>query len=410
MTRFGLQVMSTKIVKRARQTCLIALGGLLANVVVGAAAEITPIPADPTKQLVLDQRVVARTQGLRLVMGQVQKEHRNPLFRADRPWENALNNLYPNLLWDQDEQIFKLWYKCVLAEPEAISKLTPPATVHDVGWFLLYATSADGLTWQKPDLGLIGFDGSMRNNIVARDTPNVGVFKDLHDADPGRRYKMIYDVGLGKMRVRFSFDGLRWSEPAEPRGFTAFTGDTHNNAFWDARQQSYICLTRFYLSERLVARSQSRDFLKQRRRPSRGRFLRGERRTRRRSAPRSIAMQKVGRGTADWSIEPTAESRAGIFGSSAPAAMLSRRPTRKPAAGSWSGIGRSGLAVRERRSCSSCAAIRRRCECPSNCLPATWLSGVTIWRPPLERIGTSIGRRCVTIGRKPRLGRPGGGR
>ncbi len=113
-------------------------------------------------------------------------EPRNPLFVADQPWENSLNNLYPNVAFDPERRCFRLWYKCVLADKEAIAKMMPPATVHDVGWFLLYAQSPDGVTWTEPDLGLIGFEGSLHTNIVARDTPNVGVCYDPHDADGGR--------------------------------------------------------------------------------------------------------------------------------------------------------------------------------------------------------------------------------
>ena len=217
---------------------------------------------DPLKQVLLDPRVVAEATGSLLVMGTVQKAPSNPLFQADKPWENSLNNLYPNVVFDPERKLFRLWYKCVLADKDAIAKMMPPATVHDVGWFLLYAESADGMHWTKPDLGLIGFDGSRKTNIVARDTPNAGVFRDPHDADPARRFKMLYDVGLGKLRVRTSPDGLRWSQPQELQGFTAYTGDTHNNAFWDERLGKYIAITRFYLGERLVARSESDDFLK----------------------------------------------------------------------------------------------------------------------------------------------------
>jgi len=225
------------------------------------AAEAVAVRADMTKHLVLDSRLVAETSGVRLVLGQVEKEPRNPLFTADRPWENSLNNLYPNVVFDPERRCFRMWYKCVLADPEAIAKMMPPDTVHDVGWFLLYAESPDGVAWTKPDLGLIGFDGSLATNIVARDTPNVGVFCDPRDADSSRRYKMLYDVGLGKLRVRFSADGLRWSDPQSPAGFTPYTGDTHNNAFWDERLGKYVAITRFYLGERLVARSESGDFL-----------------------------------------------------------------------------------------------------------------------------------------------------
>lgn len=227
----------------------------------GGRTDVVPIRSDPATLLLLDPRVVASCEGTRLVMGTVTKHSHNPLFVADRPWENALNNLYPNVAWDEQEHGFKLWYKCVLADREVIARMMPPATVHNVGWFLLYATSPDGITWQKPDLGLIPFDGSTHTNIVARDTPNVGVFHDGHDPDPARRYKMIYDVGLGKMRVRFSADGVRWGQPLEPTGFTPYTGDTHNTAFWDERRGRYVCITRFLLGERLVARSESADFL-----------------------------------------------------------------------------------------------------------------------------------------------------
>lgn len=232
----------------------------------GQAGPPSLVGPDPLKQLVLDARVIASTEGLHLVLGQVEKEAANPLFQADRPWENALNNLYPNVLYDADEKLFKLWYKCVLADKPVIEKMMPPATIHDVGWFLLYATSTDGIAWTKPSLGQIGFDGSQANNIVARDTPNAGVFKDTHDPDPSRRYKMIYDVGFSQLRVRFSPDGIRWSEPQTPQGLAlppgqGTTGDTHNNAFWDERLGKYVLITRIFQGQRTIARSVSADFL-----------------------------------------------------------------------------------------------------------------------------------------------------
>ena len=172
-----------------------------------------------------------------------------------------MNNLYPNVIWDEQEKIFKLWYKCVLADKEVIAQMDRPSTVHDVGWYLLYATSKDGTHWSKPELGLHKFAGSAANNIVARDCPNVGVFKDLHDADASRRYKMVSDVGLGKPQVRFSADGIHWGDAMDVKGFSAQNGDTHNNAFWDERSGKYLWFTKLYLGERLVARFESDDFM-----------------------------------------------------------------------------------------------------------------------------------------------------
>ncbi|MFN7563230.1 MAG: hypothetical protein ACK5TH_15720 [Prosthecobacter sp.] len=219
----------------------------------------TPLLAD--KLLVLDSRVIESAENAKLMPGTVTKHAGNPLFQADKPWENSLNNLYPNVIWDEEQKVFKMWYKCVLADKEAIAQMDGPSTVHDVGWSLLYATSKDGLTWEKPALGLHAFGGTKATNIVARDCPNVGVFKDLHDADPARRYKMVSDVGLGKPQVRFSADGIHWGEAIKAEGFGAQNGDTHNNAFWDEGSGKYVWFTKLYLGERLVARLESDDFL-----------------------------------------------------------------------------------------------------------------------------------------------------
>ncbi len=238
-------------------------GSLFLLLVAGSlmAAEPQLVGPDRTKQLVLDARVIQSVTNAKLTLGTVEKEARNPLIHADQPWENALNNLYPNVLWDADAHQFKLWYKCVLTDKDVIAKMADPVTIHDQGWFLLYATSRDGLAWEKPAVGQFGFGGSTANNAVARDTPNVGVFRDPHDPDASRRFKMVYDIGLGQPRTRFSPDGMKWSEPQEPKGFASYNCDTHNNALWDERSGKYVWFTKAFLGERLVARFESTDFV-----------------------------------------------------------------------------------------------------------------------------------------------------
>lgn len=206
----------------------------------------------------LDNRAIAATEGVGLVLGSPEKAAENPLFQADKPWENSLNNLYPNIVFDPADRLFKLWYKCVLADKDVIADMKPPRLTHDVGWYLCYATSTNGVTWEKPELGAIDHGGSTRNNIVVRDAPNVGVFRDPH-ASKNERFKLVSDVGLGNIQLRTSQNGLNWSEPIIPTGL-GNTGDTHNNVFWDERLGSYVLFTRLYLGERLVARSQSKDF------------------------------------------------------------------------------------------------------------------------------------------------------
>ncbi len=226
-----------------------------------SAAEPVLVPTQDDKLLMLDTRVIEQTENARLVLGTPEKAAENPLLPSDQPWENATNNYYPNVTWDAEAKLWKMWYKDVLADKDVIAQMDGPSTVHDVGWYLLYATSKDGLKWEKPALGLHKFAGSNANNIVARDCPNVGVFRDLHDTDPARRYKLVHDIGLGKPRVRFSADGLNWSQAQEALGFSAQQCDTHNNAFFDTRSGKYLWFTKMYLGERLVSRLESDDFL-----------------------------------------------------------------------------------------------------------------------------------------------------
>jgi hypothetical protein len=219
---------------------------------------------DPLKQLVFDTRAIEKTEGVRLRLGQVVKDSHNPLTQPDKPWEDALDNVYPNLIYDEQERLFKLWHKCVLDEPAVAAKQESPALlINDVAWYLCYATSRDGIVWDKPLFDLHRFDGSLATNAVARGVANVGVFKDPHDADPSRRYKMLSDIGArlpDNMRASFSPDGVHWTAPGRLEGL-GNSGDTHTNAFWDDRLGKYVMFSRLYQGERLVSRSESADFL-----------------------------------------------------------------------------------------------------------------------------------------------------
>ena len=243
--------------------CKILAAALLPLCASSIAEEPTVNLSNPLKHLLLDSRVIAETNHVRLALGTVEKDAHNPLFQADKPWENALNNLYPNIAYDEDQRLFKLWYKCALADSNVIAQMMPPRTINGVGWFLCYATSRDGIAWERPELGLHSFAGSTKNNAVARDVANVGVFKDRHDPDPARRFKMIFDIGVRlpeNMRTRVSPDGVHWSEPVHPDGLGT-SGDTHSNMFWDEWRKKYVLISRIYLGERLVARAESADFM-----------------------------------------------------------------------------------------------------------------------------------------------------
>jgi hypothetical protein len=126
---------------------------------------------------------------------------------------------------------------------------------------ICYAVSRDGIRWEKPNLGLVEFRGNKENNIVWRGPHGAGIFKDLRDPDPKRRYKMFFKGR--KISVAFSGDGLHWGKAIEcPEANVR--GDTHNNAFWAPTLGEYVGITRTWARPRgrQVARTSSKDFLK----------------------------------------------------------------------------------------------------------------------------------------------------
>ena len=229
----------------------------------GAQAGETALPVRE-KFLLLDSRVVAKTDNARLAVGKVVKHADNPLFKEDKPWEPRFDNLYANVIYDEQAGIYKCWYSPFIVDK--VSSDTPAAKRLEVPYKsrgremgVCYATSKDGLKWTKPELGLIEYEGSKANNLVVRRPHGAGVFKDPAEPDPARRYKMFYKGG--KIAVRFSPDGLRWSDEVRCPEIEA-RGDTHNNAFRLPGAGGFVGITRLFDGQRIVGRTESRDFVK----------------------------------------------------------------------------------------------------------------------------------------------------
>ena len=223
--------------------------------------------------LLLDNRIVKDTQNARLAVGTVSKHEDNPLFDEDKHWEVRFDNLYGNVIYDEEAERYKCWYSPFIVDRPAKGMTLEqrhqrynPGKGREMG--VCYATSKDGLNWDKPNLGLQryrgtrGFEklvGSKENNIVWRGPHGAGIFRDLREPDPARRYKMIFQG----MAVSFSTDGLHWDNPTECQGVDV-AGDTHNNAFWAPTLGKYVGITRTWGNKygRQVARIESDDFLK----------------------------------------------------------------------------------------------------------------------------------------------------
>jgi hypothetical protein len=214
----------------------------------------------------MDSSVIEKTENARLAVGTVEKHEQNPLFGEDKPWEMRFDNLYANVVYDREEELYKCWYSPFIIDSSAMG-MTPeqrkrkygPPKDREMG--ICYAVSKDGISWEKPNLGLVEFAGNKKNNLVWRGPHGAGVFKDPHDPDPNRRYKTLFKGKI--ISVAFSADGLHWGKAIEcPEANVP--GDTHNNVFWAPTLGRYVGITRMWGERRgrQVARTETEDFLK----------------------------------------------------------------------------------------------------------------------------------------------------
>ena len=216
--------------------------------------------------LLLDKRVIEKTDKVKLCVGKVEKYKGNPLFGQEYPWEVMFNNMYPNVIYDEQEKLYKIWYGLFIYDSAYASV---PPNKRKPGTYmksicrgrkdgLCYAFSKDGLRWIKPMLDIVKWKGKL-SNILSEHVHGVGVMKDVLERDPARRYKMFFKGEI--MSVRFSSDGLHWGQYIACPEISA-AGDTHNNTIWVSELGKYVGFTRLWNdNRRVVGRTESPDFV-----------------------------------------------------------------------------------------------------------------------------------------------------
>ncbi len=161
--------------------------------------------------LFLDLLEVDQLHRARQVVRPAVKHPANPVIRTGPlvawdsmqacPWQGTV-------MWDAEAGHYKAWY---MGMDAAESGRQLPR----VG----YAVSPDGVTWEKPLVGAYAYAGSRRNNLVAllpgRKT-NGPALKDLGDADPARRYKLLLFDERQDREIWNSPDGLHFTREGAP--------------------------------------------------------------------------------------------------------------------------------------------------------------------------------------------------
>ncbi len=182
-------------------------------------------------ELFVDDYLVDRLHGAERVL-----QHPMPQevsMRFDRPWEGNTSDMVTVF---QDGDIYRMSYRGqgdFYGENEG--------NTHDS--VTCYAESTDGISWTRPSLGIVEFEGSKDNNIIL-ERYRAGNFQPFHDLNPDApadaRYKA---VALEKMWEGLyplkSADGIHWSLMADEPVITDGAFDSANLAFWDPVREEY---------------------------------------------------------------------------------------------------------------------------------------------------------------------------
>ena len=225
------------------------------------------------KQLFMDDWILADRQNVVRQFGQPAKNPNNPIIARDKPWDVERADIYGTVVVDTDNNRLQGYYSAM------------SATAYD--YRLAYAESYNGgQTWTKPVLDLVPFEGDPNTNIVleppCQHFMGPCVFRDGHETDPNKRYKMLtcsyYDkvphsdvngfyrtdwnaappAGMSKpgMYIAYSADGIHWN--LVPESLSNLISDTAQCVFWDKRLGKYVAYVRGRVAtKRAVGRMES---------------------------------------------------------------------------------------------------------------------------------------------------------
>ena len=238
-----------------------------------------PAETGAIKQLFIEDAIIEETRGVARTLNQPAKYAGNPIMIPLYPWEGALW-LYGTVWNDPEEGRFRMWYQGQggRAIPPMGSDIgdshwkhinfDPSTLLYTVG----YATSEDGIFWERPNLGFVEDEGSRDTNLVLLDACFANVVKDVREPDLDRLYKSLFfeardpdgtaNMGDG-VSVAFSPDGLRWTK-YERNPVIARSSDNHMLLGWDDLHGKYVAYCRPSVHEgnmtRRIGRSVSDDF------------------------------------------------------------------------------------------------------------------------------------------------------
>ena len=167
-------------------------------------------------------------------------QQREIALEFDEPWERGGCGCF-NIV--EAEGIYRLYYLAYDSSPSG-----DDGHIREVR--LCYAQSSDGLIWEKPDTGLVPYDGVMNNNILLCEKDDIyssfTVFIDTNSNVPvEEKYKALAKSERDSLLFSFtSSDGIAWEKNSilinkiNPQ--EKILGAL-NTVFWDEARQRYYC-------------------------------------------------------------------------------------------------------------------------------------------------------------------------
>ena len=234
-----------------------------------------PVKITTERQLFVDDYLIATRSDLSRQLHQAKRHASNPvLYLGENPWEQGDSGA---LIVRRDEKtgLFRMWYgmRMFIKAENGLTYRAPTC----------YATSSDGVHWEKPNLGIFKFGKDKNNNICLPQGAIEGLFYHPQDPTPDKRYKaLVWHDPHGQdayapqegFYLYWSPDGLHWKGDNQrcimPMGMgkefpdipCPGVGDS-TNFQWDAKLKKYVANTKFYLARigRVAGRCESDDLI-----------------------------------------------------------------------------------------------------------------------------------------------------
>ena len=176
------------------------------------------------KYLFIDDVETESIDNLARKLHQPTKFPGNAVVRPDHRWENCAIQIRTVPAWDPDAERFTMIYLACAESPDGEVRIDPTGAPAGGESFYCYATSEDGINWEKPFLGLHDYPVPYWNGVPIGTSNNIlpsargmllGPIHDPNAHDERSRFKGLA-YGNGQLDPLISADAMNWDKPGWP--------------------------------------------------------------------------------------------------------------------------------------------------------------------------------------------------